>query len=159
GLILVLGPVKDYAADPRRTSSRLPLCRHASRGKGSLPNMVRGALSATRHGSSRLAPALSGSSWRCVWWPSHPARAPDFSAVQVRAGATIHLQQSSGPSVTQHTRGLTVRSSRTCFVTPKPCPKSLPWLWLHYASRLNSGVSPHRSIIVTETKFEGGCQC
>src|SRR3546814_4939869 len=27
--------------------------------------------------------------------------------------------------------------------------KSLPWLWLHYASRLNSGVRPHMKILAS----------
>jgi len=38
---------------------------------------------------------------------------------------------------------LTIHSSRTCFVTSKAWPKSLPRFCLHYASRLNSGVRRH----------------
>jgi len=40
---------------------------------------------------------------------------------------------------------LTIHSSRTCFVTSKAWPKSLPRFCLHYASRLNSGVRPLRA--------------
>jgi hypothetical protein len=42
---------------------------------------------------------------------------------------------------------ITIRSSRTCFVTAKAWQKKLATLLLHYASRLNSGVSPHLAVL------------
>ena len=70
--------------------------------------------------------AVAAARWLCT------CVAHLFRCIVLLAQASAHIG-----------RRLTIRSSRTCFVTAKAWQKSLPRFCLHYASRLNSGVSYH----------------